>query len=158
MLTLTRQSVFRDWLPVTACVFLAHRPSLQQKTKNPLTVFSKYHLWERRQQPKEIRVMPATAPPCATSCSQAGKLIFSWIRISSRATLSLAVLIYKAGGSRRDRSFGEQANYLGVLSNLKSLNPPPDKVLCLRHRWPLTREDGELREQVDLLIASFMGT
>lgn len=44
--------------------------------------------------------------------------------------LSLDVFIKKeSGSSKGDRYSGEQANYLGVLYNLKFLNPLIDKAL-----------------------------
>lgn len=68
--------------------------------------------------------------PRATSCYKAGKLIFSRIRTSSRIPLSLDVFIKKeSGSSAGDRYFGERANYLGVLYNLKFLNSLIDKPL-----------------------------
>lgn len=68
--------------------------------------------------------------PRAASCSKAGKLIFSRIRTSSKIPLSLDVFIKKeSGSSTGDRYFGKQANYLGVLYNVKFLNSLLDKPL-----------------------------
>lgn len=68
--------------------------------------------------------------PRAASCYKAGKLIFSRIRTSSKIPLSLDVFIKKeSGSSTGDRYFGKQANYLGVLYNVKFLNSLLDKPL-----------------------------
>lgn len=77
-----------------------------------------------------VQWLPFFFPPGATSCYKAGKLIFSRIRTGSRIPLSLDVFIKKESGSNTgDGYFGEQANYLGVLYNLKFLNSLTDKPL-----------------------------
>lgn len=92
---------------------------------------------------------------CAASCYKAGELIFSRMPTSSRIPLSLDVFIKEeSGSSTGEGECGDQANYLGVLYNLKFLNSLKDKPTWrgagsgnLVHRWPLKeweggREDG----------------
>lgn len=68
--------------------------------------------------------------PGATSCYKAERFISSRIQTNSRTPLSLDVFIREeSGSSTGDRYFGEQANYLGVLYNLKFLNSLIDKPL-----------------------------
>lgn len=67
---------------------------------------------------------------CAASCYKAGELIFSRMPTSSRIPLSLDVFIKEESGSSTGKGeFGDQANYLGVLYNLKFLNSLKDKPL-----------------------------
>lgn len=103
-------------------------------------------------------------PPRAASCYKAGKLIFSRIQTSSRIPLSLDAFIKKESGSNTgDRYFGKQANYLGVLYNLKFLNSLLDKPLEDGLAVEACRADGHRRKggwgrRENLLAVSFMGT
>lgn len=105
----------------------------------------------------------------ATSCYKAGKLVFSRLQTSSRIPLSLDVFIKKESGSGTggDRYFGEWANYPGVLSNLKFLNPLTDKPLeeglavltqSTDGHGRNEREAGRMIERVNLLVVLFKGT
>ena len=90
------------------------------------------------------------------------------MRTSSRGPLSLDVFIKKeSGSSTGDRYFGKQANYLGVLYNLKFLNSLLDKPLeeGLATETRRTdghcrndREEGRMGRRENLLVVSFMGT
>lgn len=71
MPALTRHGASGCGAPATARVTLAHRPSVKWKTNNPLSVFSKYHLWERKLHSEEACATPSFSP------SLSGKLLLS---------------------------------------------------------------------------------